>query len=297
MGDASVGDTSVTRDLQKEAELEKKRKEAKKIRTAYGIRSRCVWTPEEDQRLKTLYERHGPNWSLIASNFADRRPLNCHKRYELLGGDGKGPWKKSEVDVLIKLGEGKAYSQIDDWERIQKGLPEYRPLYLVKQKYSQKDPHLKSGRWLPEEIKKLTLAVHEKVDDWDAVASIVGTRSRTQCQERWRWQQRPLVKGHFTKKEDEAILEAVKKYGPNFSVIAEVIDIGRSPRHISQHYQSILNPDLDRSPWSPSELSKFYAAYIETGSAKKAKDKLESKRPIRDIWNHLLPLIKKRKTE
>lgn len=99
--------------------------------------------------------------------------------------------------------------------------------------------------------------------------------------------------GRFTKAEDEAILEAVKKYGENFAIIKEAIGSKRTARHIASHYQYSLNPATDRSEWSPEEEEQVYQKFLELKDMKKVKDTLGSRRSIKDMWNHLFKADRK----
>ncbi|RCH78075.1 hypothetical protein CU098_006650, partial [Rhizopus stolonifer] len=167
-----------------------------------------------------------------------------------------------------------------------------------KYKYSL-DPTIKHGRWTEEENKKLVeLVMMYGEDRMDKVAEGMGTRSRRQCLERWRWQMPDVKKGHFSPEEDALILEAVKIYGTNFAVIQKVTGIPRKPRHISQHYQNKLDPSIDRSPWTPEEEAKLYQVCMENGrNMVKTKQMLDSKRSIRDMWNHFNCYQKRGKKE
>lgn len=59
-----------------------------------------VWTSEEDQQLKALYNQFGPNWQLISDVFNSSRitiatdvraAWDCFKRWRTLVGDISGP--------------------------------------------------------------------------------------------------------------------------------------------------------------------------------------------------------------
>lgn len=273
------------KDLQHD-KLEVLRKNAKKIRKDYNIRTRCVWTPLEDERLKTLYHQFGNQWTAISKFFADRDSLTCRTRIRLLE-DKKtyGKWETHELERLFELGKGRPYEEIDDWEYIQNNLPHIRPLAIIKLKYRNRDPTLSRGRWTPEEINLLQKLVAKQDYDWESISKIIRTRSPLQCRERWHWQQRLSTKGRFTPTEDENILKAVKTYGLNFGVICKVIGTDRTPRHVSQHYHHLLDPSIDRSTWSDEEMREVYEAFESNGSMKKTKEVLKSKRAIRDMWN------------
>ncbi|CAG9461087.1 unnamed protein product [Pedinophyceae sp. YPF-701] len=66
----------------------------------------CNWTPEEDEQLKALVEKHGPKkWALIASELKTKGSKQCRRRWKnCLNADLKtGGWTPEEDDQLIEL--------------------------------------------------------------------------------------------------------------------------------------------------------------------------------------------------
>lgn len=59
--------------------------------------------------------------------------------------------------------------------------------------------------------------------NWKRIASYLRDRTDVQCLHRWQKVLNPnLVKGPWTKNEDNIIIEMVKKYGPrNWSLLAQ----------------------------------------------------------------------------
>ena len=67
---------------------------------------RIPFTPEEDEKLKSLTSKYGTrSWSLIASFMAGRTPKQCRDRYSnyLVPGYFKGQWSNEEDQLLLKL--------------------------------------------------------------------------------------------------------------------------------------------------------------------------------------------------
>jgi hypothetical protein len=266
------------------------RKEALKIRDEASLRARCAWLKEEDEKLLDMVNTLGRRWSFIAQHFVNRPPSTLLNRHALLiNENSRGPWEDDEVKVLKELGKNRSPGDIDNWKEIQAKLPRPRPMYLIKQKYAASlNPNMIYGRWSDEESDKLAKLVAKYGEkEMDKVATLMGTRSRRQCLERWRWQMASTKKGRFTEEEDIKIKEAINKYGENFAVIAKVIGSDRTPRHISQHYRNLLEPNVDRSPWTLEEQSEIYNTCLRNnGNMTKTKKQLNSKRAIRDLWNH-----------
>lgn len=281
----------------KDSHLDYLKEQALSVRKANNLRTRCHWTKEEDQRLLDLHAKYGSKWTLIASHFVDRTPAGCKKHHEVLtNAEYFGRWEKYEVDALKKACNGRLYEEIDDWEAIQKALPRPRPLYLIKLKCRMRDPRYNSGRWTFEEADNLVKFVDKFGENWDLISSLMKTRSAQQCYERWKWQHKTPTKGRFTAEEDAKIIEGVKKYGLNFGVICQAMGSDRTPRHISQHYHNMLDPEIDRSPWTVEEEEQVYKTCLSLQhNMKKTKEVLNSRRSIRDMWNKFF-MYKRRMT-
>lgn len=81
-------------------------------------RSRFAFSAEEDRLLKSLIERYGQNWDLIASCIPDRNSRQCKDRYiNYLRPDlATYEWTRDEDTLLIRLVEtyGKKWTKIAD---------------------------------------------------------------------------------------------------------------------------------------------------------------------------------------
>lgn len=266
------------------------REKAFRIENEANLRSRCRWTEEETEKLMKLVSSLGKRWTAISNHFVDRSPSNVMNHYLLKTEQYiRGPWSKEELKALKKLGNNRSFDDITDWESIQMKLPNPRPIFMIRQTYKHSlDPRIKHGRWTEEEsdlLERLVMKYGE--ENMATVANLMATRTKRQCLERWRWQLANIKKGRFSSEEDRLILDAVKKYGENFAVICKVTGIERTPRHVSQHYNTILNPSIDRSPWTEEEEEKVYSTCVKnSNNMLKTREELGSKRAIRDMWNH-----------
>ncbi|THC94255.1 hypothetical protein EYZ11_006264 [Aspergillus tanneri] len=61
-------------------------------------------------------------------------------------------------------------------------------------------------------------------------------------------------KGLWAKQEDEQLKKAIAKHGTRWTVVASVVKT-RSAEQCAKRWQHSLNPDLDRSEWTESEVS------------------------------------------
>ncbi|GFQ97671.1 transcriptional activator Myb [Trichonephila clavata] len=111
------------------------------------------------------------------------------------------------------------------------------------------------GRWLKEEDEQLKSLVESYGESqWETVASHFHDRSDVQCQQRWYKVVNPeLVKGPWTKEEDEKVIELVKKYGPKkWTIIAKHLR-GRIGKQCRERWHNHLNPSIKKTAWTVEE--------------------------------------------
>ncbi|KAI8333959.1 hypothetical protein BC941DRAFT_108626 [Chlamydoabsidia padenii] len=255
--------------------------------------SRRLWTAEEDAKLTQLYNSNGPRYTFLANQLGDRSIGAVYQRCLRLFPELKnekyklGPWEKDELEALRRLTKT---TETINWSVVQLQLPQLRKLTHIKHTwYHSLNPQWKHGRWSQQETDRFQALVSQLgVHDWCHVSDLLGTRSPRQCLEKYRYQMSPTLKGRFTEQEDKDILLAVEKYGKNnFKAIKEAIKSPRTARQISTHYRYALDPAFDRSPWSFAEMEQVYQLMVEFGQdSVKVKEKMNSHRHIRDIWNH-----------
>ncbi|XP_065858208.1 transcription factor MYB3R-5-like [Euphorbia lathyris] len=118
-------------------------------------------------------------------------------------------------------------------------------------------PQLTKGRWTEEEDYLLKESVAKfQGKNWKKIAECLPNRTISQCFTRWKRVVNPgIVKGTWTKEEDEAILESVRKYGPsNWSFIAKSLR-GRIGKQCRERWYNHLNPAITRTSWTEEEES------------------------------------------
>jgi myb proto-oncogene protein len=94
------------------------------------------------------------------------------------------------------------------------------------------------GQWTTEEDEILRKAVQRfKGKNWKKIAECFKDRTDVQCLHRWQKVLNPeLVKGPWSKEEDEIIIELVNKYGPKkWSTIAQHLP-GRIGKQCRERY-------------------------------------------------------------
>uniref|UniRef100_A0A2K5YP56 MYB proto-onco like 1 n=1 Tax=Mandrillus leucophaeus TaxID=9568 RepID=A0A2K5YP56_MANLE len=87
-------------------------------------------------------------------------------------------------------------------------------------------------------------------------------RSDFQCQHRWQKVLNPeLIKGPWTKEEDQRVIELVQKYGPKrWSLIAKHLK-GRIGKQCRERWHNHLNPEVKKSSWTEEEDRIIYEAH------------------------------------
>ncbi|XP_054706744.1 myb-related protein B-like [Uloborus diversus] len=116
------------------------------------------------------------------------------------------------------------------------------------------------GRWLKEEDERLKHLVETYGESqWENIARLFPDRSDVQCQQRWYKVVNPeLVKGPWTKEEDEKVVELVKRYGPKkWTLIAKHLK-GRIGKQCRERWHNHLNPSIKKTAWTLEEEKLIY---------------------------------------
>ncbi|KAM2914034.1 hypothetical protein COP2_044610 [Malus domestica] len=111
------------------------------------------------------------------------------------------------------------------------------------------------GQWTPEEDEILRRAVERfKGKNWKKIAECFNVRTDTQCLHRWQKVLNPrMVKGPWSKEEDDIIIEWVEKYGPkDWCSIAQHLP-GRIGKQCRERWHNHLNPAIKKDAWTQAE--------------------------------------------
>ncbi|KAG0344118.1 hypothetical protein BG004_004719 [Podila humilis] len=171
---------------------------------------RIVWTPEEDNSLRTAVQIYGDKtekWAKIAACVPGRTNKNCRKRWfhSLDPSLKKGAWTDEE-DHLLRTGVDKFKGQ---WSKIAERIPGRTDDQCAKRWRESLDPHIDRAAWTPEDDEVLLQRFHEYGSQWQKIALAFPGRPGLHCRNRWRKLQRSS--NHVKRASKRSVLSETRK--------------------------------------------------------------------------------------
>ncbi|PBC30031.1 snRNA-activating protein complex subunit [Apis cerana cerana] len=222
---------------------------------------------------KRLQEKEFDWFKISSTYFEDiHSPLDCSVMWNVfLQPDiNKSHWTKSEDIKLRKI--VKKY-KFQNWDKIAKELNTNRTAYqcFIRYNTTKKLPKIRNCTWENEEDERLLKLIEIfKVGDfipWGDVASWMQNRTKQQAYFRWTYSLTPyLIKGRFTKIEDNILKDAVIKYGTNFRKISAALMPNRSTVQLHDRYQTLtINQIENWNLWTFEEDTKLLNLFENIG--------------------------------
>jgi uncharacterized protein (DUF2237 family) len=269
-----------------------------KAKTTCTWKSR-KWTPEEDVKLtsafantrkKKLAQEYLIDWVAIATLIPGRTNLQCAQRWRNVLDPNSTPTAGRKrtwtADEDVKLKNSVQLHGGKDWKAIAVLVPGRSKCQCKMRWYSAF--HLsnialttgRTGKWTADEDSKLKVAVQmHGGKDWKAIATLVLTRTESQCCRRWHDALDPSIAltagrtGRWTADEDSKLKGAVQMHGDKNWVVMAALVPGRTKFQCCRRWRDVLDPSIALTAgrtgkWTADEVIKLKGAVQTHGSSK-----------------------------
>ena len=145
----------------------------------------------------------------------------------------------------------------------------HAPEALAPTRIRQKSTTVTSkAHWTPEEDQKLLQFLRSgDRANWTELVPHFQGKTAQQISERWSKVVDPaLVKGSWTRQEDETIIEFVAQFGTrNWTKLAELLP-GRIGKQCRERWRNHLDPGNSKEPWTPEEDQQLIQLHEQYGN-------------------------------
>ncbi|KAJ2500020.1 hypothetical protein GGH96_003058 [Coemansia sp. RSA 1972] len=160
---------------------------------------------------------------------------------------------------------------LDSESKLKRPASEY--IMDVQASYNELDPKITHPKiraaWTREEDRLLMVGVcayGPNTESWPRIAVLVPGRTNKSCRKRWFHSLDPsLHKGPWTAEEDDLLRQRVTQFPSQWSRVAEGIP-GRTDDQCAKRWRESLDPEIDRSKWTPQEDQLLLKKYHELGT-------------------------------
>lgn len=133
----------------------------------------------------------------------------------------------------------------------------------------QQSKQTTKATWTLEEDELLThLVTQSHTNSWSALAKYFPSKTAPQIAGRWEKVLNPnLVKGSWTREEDQVILNFVQQNGDkDWAKLALMLN-GRTGKQCRERFKNHLDPNVMRNPWTPEEDQRLIDLHAQFGNA------------------------------
>jgi hypothetical protein len=148
-------------------------------------------------------------------------------------------------------------------------------------------------KWTKEEDNHLIkLAERFKEKHWKEISNHFANKNPLQCFSRYKRIRPGIIKGSWSKEEDEKILNLVDIYGKSWSKISKVL-VSRNGKQIRDRFINVLDPQIKKGRFTEEEDSNLIRLYMFYGSKWASISKFFPNRTADMIKNRFHSSIKK----